>query len=394
MTRMNRLTRTVLAAAAALPLLATLAACGGGGGGEEIVIAVAGPLNKPNGRSMRLAAEMAVDSINRAGGIGGRRVRLEMGDDDGSAQKAIEVARALRGNPAVVAVVGHVNSSASMAASVTYNMREGQNDSVPGEPVVQISPASSAPQLTVAGDWTFRVCPTDLEFSPVLAAWAVDRLGSRRAAVLYANDDYGQGVMSSFQDAFRRRGGAVVAADPYLPAVYESDAALDPYLRRAIGRGADALVIGGQAAEGLKIIAAARRLGYTGPILGSDGLTGVKDAGSAAEGVYVSSAFLPDRSDDRARTFVAGYQQRYRELPDHRGAMTYDVLFLLRDAIAEVGTDRKAIRDYVARVGREGGHPAHEGVSGTIRFDENGDVVRKEVAVGVVRGGRLVTATR
>src|SRR6185295_13314766 len=123
------------------------------------------------------------------GGIRGRQVRLVLADDSADASKAIEVARQLRADPQVVAVVGHVNSTASLKAATIYNAVG--NDSVPGDPVVQISPASSSPQLTGAGDWTFRVCPTDLEFSPALARWA-SQLGRRRAAVLYANDDYGQ----------------------------------------------------------------------------------------------------------------------------------------------------------------------------------------------------------
>jgi branched-chain amino acid transport system substrate-binding protein len=297
------------------------------------------------------------------------------------------VARQLRGDPAVVAVVGHVNSGASLRAATIYNAVN--NDSVPGEPVLQISPASSSPQLTGAGEWTFRICPTDLEFSPALASFA-SRLGKRRAAVLYANDDYGQGVMATFGAAFTRAGGTIVSDDPYLPAGYDSANTLDPYLTRAFRRGADVLVIGGQAPEGLKIIAAARRLGFTGPILGADGLTGVKDGGPVAEGVYVSSTFLPDRPAEKAQRFVQAYRQRYDELPDHRGAMTYDVLYLLKDAIEHGGTGRREVRDYVASIGL--GRPKFEGVSGTIQFDRNGDVVGKEVAVGVVRGGQLVTS--
>jgi len=368
---------------AALLLLAAcaLGGCRGGSRGE-VVIGVAGPLAKPNGRSMKLAAEMAVAEINAAGGIGGRTLRLVFGDDNADASKAIEVARQLRGDPAVVAVVGHVNSAASLKAAAIYNAVG--NDSVPGDPVLQVSPASSSPQLTGAGEWTFRICPTDLEFSPVLAR-EVSRLGKRRAAVLYANDDYGQGVMTTFRDAFTRTGGAVVSLDPYLPAVYESGDALDPFLTRAFRRGADALVIGGQAPEGLKIIAAARRLGFTGPILGADGLTGVKDGGPVADGVYVSSAFLADRPAEKAQRFVQAYRQRNNELPDHRGAMTYDVLYMLKEAIERSGTDRRAVRDYVAGM-------KFDGVSGAIRFDRNGDVVGKEVSVGVVRNGQLVTA--
>jgi branched-chain amino acid transport system substrate-binding protein len=372
----------------AMLTLALLLTGGCRGGGEPIYVGVAGPLSAANGASMRMAVEMAVDEINRANGIGGRRVELVMLDDRADPQVALTVADSLRKDARVVAVIGHVNSAASLKAATIYNAQDAR-----GEPVMHISPASSAPGFTQAGPWSFRITPTDLEFSPVLARGAME-LGRRRAAVLYANDDYGQGVMTTFERAFRSGGGAVVSADPYLPAVVTRGDELDPYLTRAMRRGADALVIGGQADAGLKIVQAARRLGYTGPILGSDGLTGLKDAGASAEGVFVSSAFLPDRPTELARQFVARYRQRYNALPDHRGAMAYDIINLLRRAIEEVGTDRKALRDYVATVGADGGSAAFEGVSGTIRFDRNGDVVGKEVMLGVVRGGQLVTAGR
>jgi branched-chain amino acid transport system substrate-binding protein len=358
---------------------------------DFVYLGVAGPLGAANGASMRMAAEMAVEEINKDGGIGGREVRLLLMDDKADAQVALTIADSLRRDPRVVAVVGHLNSGPSLKAATIYNAPEGEH---PGQPLMHISPASSAPAFTQAGPWSFRVTPTDLEFAPVLARGATE-LGRRRVAVLYANDDYGQGVMTTFERAFRSGGGSVVSADPYLPAVVENGTELDPYLSRAIRRGADALVIGGQAETGLKIVQAARRLGFTGPILGSDGLTGLKDAGAPAEGVFVSSAFLPDRGTELARQFVARYRARNNNaLPDHRGAMTYDVINLLRRAINEVGTDREKVRDYVAGIGAEGGSAPFEGVSGTIKFDQNGDVVGKEVSLGVVRGGQLVTAAR
>jgi branched-chain amino acid transport system substrate-binding protein len=368
------------------PLAALLlAACGGDR--ETIVLGVAGPMKEANGISVRNAAQMAVDEINARGGIGGRNLELRIADDEKSEKRGIEVARELREDERVVAVIGHVNSAVSVKAATIYN---SLSDSVPGEPVVEISPASSAPALTGAGPWTFRVTPTDLEFSPALARHARERLGSRSAAVLYANDEYGQGVTSTFEAAFRQQGGQIVSADPYLPAVAKDPQALDPYLVRAMRRGADALVIGGQADAGVTIIQAARRLGFTGPILGSDGITGVKDAGAIGEGVFVSSAFLADSQEPRARQFVAEYRRRYSKSPDHRAAQAYDIVYLLRDAIDRAGTGRAAIRAHLEKVGN--GAPPHEGVSGRIQFDKNGDVVRKPVLIGVVRRGELVTA--
>jgi branched-chain amino acid transport system substrate-binding protein len=346
---------------------------------EPIRIGVAGPVGQANGRSMKLAAEMAAAEINASGGIGGRRLELVVRDDEASPQKAIGVASYLRDSTDVVAVVGHVNSPATLAAATIYN------DEASGVP--QISPASSSPLVTQSGPWTFRVCPSDLLHGPAVAQWTYTRLGSRRAAVLYTNDQYGRGVSETFTGAFRRAGGTVVALDPYLKATAGE---VEPYLVRALARGMDALMIAGQADPGIRIVQAARRLGFRGPVVGADGMTGVKDTGRDAEGIYVSSAFLPDRSSPEAQAFVRVYQQKYGELPDHRGAMTYDALKLLARAVGEVGPDRRKLRGYLEEVGR--GKPAYDGVSGRIAFDANGDVAGKEVAIGVVREGKLVTA--
>lgn len=376
---------------------AGLAACGAGGAEAPIHIGLAGPVNQPNGRSMHLAAQMAVDEINLEGGINGRPLALVVKDDEANQEKAVAVATELKDDPRVVAVVGHINSFATRAAARIYNDEQ--------RGVVELSPASSAPEISEAGDWTFRVCPTDLQHAPALADWVYNRLGRSRAAVLYTNDAYGRGIVDVFAQAFERAGGTVVARDPFLPQIVDS-IGVDPFLERAIRNRMDALIIAGQAEPALSIIRAARRLGYRGPILGADGLTNLREAGSIAEGVYVTSAFLPDRPTEEARRFVDAYVQRYGELPDHRGAMTYDAIRLLArvlreiDATSSLGAQpsmgetiavRRAIRDYLAGVGTR--YPAFEGVSGTIRFDENGDVVGKDVAVGIIRNGQIVTAS-
>jgi branched-chain amino acid transport system substrate-binding protein len=356
---------------------------------DPISIGIAGPLSLANGRSMKLAAEMAIEELNASADFEGRKLQLVSRDDEGNKEKAIPVAGWLRDSTQVVAVIGHVNSAATLAAAKIYNEEEGAHSS---SPVAQISPASSSPLVTDAGEWTFRVCPSDLRHGPVVAQHAYSRLGKRRAAVLYTNDEYGRGVAETFAAAFRTAGGNVVAQDPYLPALVEDPTGVDPYLQRALRSGMDALVIAGQADAGIKVVREARRLGFTGPVVGADGMTGVKDAGADAEGIYVSSAFLPDRSSEAAQAFVRAYRQRYNEEPDHRGAMTYDAIKLVAQAIREEGTDRRAIRDYLARVGVDGsGVAAYEGVSGRIAFDSKGDVPGKEVAMGVVRGGKLVT---
>jgi branched-chain amino acid transport system substrate-binding protein len=246
-------------AAAALALCVPLWACGGDK--EPLTLGVAGPIAKANGRSLKLAAEMAVEEINKAGGVGGRNLQLVIEDDNGDAGTAIEVAARLRANPAVLAVIGHVNSGATLAAAPIYNESGGGGEARAGadsskavradihgtDPLVEISPASSQAEITTAGDYTFRTVPSDLDHGPVLARQAAEKLGRQRAAILFSNDDYGRGVMASFADAFRKQGRQVVESDPYLPGSVDNSNGLEPYLSRAMRNGADALVIAGAA---------------------------------------------------------------------------------------------------------------------------------------------------
>ena len=133
------------------------------------------------------------------------------------------------------------------------------------------------------------------------------------------------------------------------------------------------------------------RLGFTVVSRGSAG-SGIEALGAAAEGVRITSPYLPDRPGERNAAFVAAYQRAYDGArPDHRGAGAYDIVHLLARAMDEAGVGRRAVRDYLAAVGT--GRSAFEGVTGRIAFDTLGDVPDKPVVIGVVRNGRLVAET-
>ncbi len=367
-----------------LVLVATLwlAACSPDGD-RPIVIGLAGPFSQPRGVSMRRAAELAVKEINARGGLGGagggRRLELRIMDDSGRADVAIRVARLLVDDPAVVAVVGHLTSGASLAAARVYG--EGR------QPVVMISPSASSPDLSGVGPFVFRVCPTDLSHGAQLARYARQTLSARRAGIIYIDDDYGRGLRLSFAAEFRRLGGTVVAEDPSLAAT----ASLEPYLSRMRqAGGVDVLMLATERGGTELALRDLTRLGLRWPAIGGDALTGIEAAGALAEGVRVSSAYLADRPGERNAVFVAAYARAYEgQRPDHRGAGAYDIVQLLAQVFTAVGSDRRAVRDRLARVGRD--LPAYDGVTGAIAFDGRGDVPAKPVVMGVVRGGRIVT---
>lgn len=340
-----------------------------------IRIGLAGPFTDPVGAPMLRAAELAVDEINQSGGIGGRPIELIARDDFGDPDSAVSAATRLV-DAGVAVVVGHVFSGTTLASAPVYN----------GAGVTQISPSSSSPLVTDAGDYTFRVCPSDLQQGASLARFAAERLGLRRGTILYLNDEYGRGIRATFASEFSQLGGTIDAMDPYLGERPE----VGPFLERLARRATSQFIfIGGNRGEAEEALRLARSRGIRVPFLGGDALEGLEEAGALAEGTYISNAYLPSFDTPRNRAFLAAYQARFptAPLPNQPAAATYDVVYMLREILARTGTDREAIRDAVARVGLR--DPAYSGVTGEIAFDQNGDVPRQRVVIGRVEGGQV-----
>jgi branched-chain amino acid transport system substrate-binding protein len=240
--------------------------------------------------------------------------------------------------------------------------------------------------VTSAGDYTFRICPSDLAHGLALARWVRDTLRLERGAMLYLNDQYGRGVRQMFVREFTRRGGILLAVDPYLGDTPEVGAYLD---RLAKIGGVEFLVVAGNRGEGEEILRQARQRGLRMPVLGGDGLEGIEEAGAIADGVYLSSAYLPTIASPANRAFLQAYHKKFPTagLPNQPAAATYDAVYLLRNVIARAGPEREAVRRELAQVGT--GEPAFQGVTGTVAFDARGDVPNKAVYIGVVRDGAV-----
>jgi branched-chain amino acid transport system substrate-binding protein len=374
------LTLIALRAAASLIALALLTGCGAAGR-DTVRIGVAGSFSDPIGLPMKQAAELAAEEINAAGGINGKRLELVARDDYADPDSAVFVAGDLY-NSGVSAVVGHLFSGMTLAAAPVYN---GGDD-----PVVAISPSSSSPEVTGAGEYTFRICPSDLAHGTVLAHWVRDRLHLTHGAVLYLNDEYGRGIRQTFVAEYTRLGGNLQAVDPYLGDRPDVGAYLD---RLARSEHPEFLVVAGNRSEAEEVIRQARKRGLTMPVLGGDGLEGIQEAGDLAEGVYLSSPYFPSIPTAPNRRFVEAFRRKYPSagMPNQPAAATYDAVYLLRDVIARVGPGRAAVRRALAGVGSV--TPPFEGVTGTVAFDANGDVPNQNVYVGLVRKGAVQVMT-
>jgi branched-chain amino acid transport system substrate-binding protein len=338
---------------------------------------LAGSLSDPVGLPMKRAAELAVEQINAQGGIKGHPLELVERDDYADPDSAVFVATDLY-EAGVSAVIGHLFSSTTLAAAPVYNGGSA--------PVAAISPSSSSPDVTTAGDYTFRICPSDLAHGLALARWVHDTLRLQRGAMLYLNDQYGRGVRQMFVREFTRRGGILLANDPYLGDIPH----VGPYLDRLakIG-GVEFLVVAGNRGEGEEILRQARQRGLRMPVLGGDGLEGIEEAGAIADGIYLSSAYLPTIASPANRAFLQAYRKKFPTagLPNQPAAATYDAVYLLRDVIRRAGPEREAVRRELAQVGT--GAPAFQGVTGTVAFDARGDVPNQTVYIGVVHDGAV-----
>lgn len=357
-------------------LLLALAACSGGARGPDdaVVFGLAGPMQEGYGKTTRLGAELAVARLNADGGIDGREVKLSIKDDQASGEKAITVAEELFGDPAVLAVAGHVNSSTTQAAAGTYQK---------GLPAVATT--ATSPEISRLGDWVFRIASSDSANAVALARRA--RHLGRRPAVLFANDAYGRGLSEAFRQALEAEGGTVVEADPYL----ESTEDFGPYLARLKRRGVDLVFVAGLETGAARIISQAQRIGFGARFLGGDGMEPLVGMGPAYDGAMVGLLFHPEATP-AARSFAEAYRAKHNRLPDSFAAAAYDAVMLLAEAVKAGNHSRASIRKYLQGLGSEGGAPAFAGATGTIRFDEHGDPTGKTFAVGVIRDGTIELA--
>lgn len=361
-----------------IPLAFLLAVAACGPGHSPIRIGIAGTFSDSLTVSMRHAAELAAEEINSTGGIAGRPLELVLRDDYGSVDSAVRVATELYQSD-VVAVVGHSFSAPTLAAAPVYNGGS--------HPVVQISPSASSPDISNAGPYTFRVCPSDLAHGSVLARWARQHLGLERGVILYLNNGYGRGIRQTFSGEFTRLGGQVLAVDPYLGDTPE----VDPYLDLIAARHqAQFILVAGYQPDASVAIRDARARGITVPFLGGDGLERIYQLGPLAEGTYVTNAYFENINTPGNHQFLERYHRRFPQgaTPNQSAIGTWDALMLLRQVINRTGPDRAAIRDGLAAIG--GSQPAYQGLTRRIAFDQNGDLADQNVFIGIVHDGRVI----
>jgi branched-chain amino acid transport system substrate-binding protein len=348
-----------------------VAACGKGG--DSYTIGAAGPWKEGYGVMSHRGIDLAVDEINHAGGIHGAQLKVIARDDEASGSRATEIAQEFVANPAVLAVVGHVNSGAMLAAARIYD-----------DQLTAVATTASSPDLSGVSKWTFRVISSDSLNGVILARFA-SRIGGtsgalKNAAVLYENDAYGRGLAEAFRRAFR---GTIISYDPI-----SEDVDAEPFISFYKLRNPGIVFVAGREKSAFRILREAKRQGFDAVFIGGDGWQSIVTDTVASEGAYVGTSFNSEDPDPNVQRFVHAFEARYATRPDAFAALAYDATRLVAEALSKNGKDRNGVRDYLASLN---GSNAFEGVTGPVYFNTNGDPIGMGFRVAHVVSGRLTS---
>ena len=348
---MQQLRTFFLAAAAAATL-------GAGVARADISLAVAGPMTGQYaafGAQMKAGAEMAVADINKAGGLLGQKLVLEVGDDACDPKQAVAVANQLAGK-GVKFVAGHFCSGSSIPASDVYQE----------ENIIQISPASTNPKLTEAGKGNvFRTCGRDDQQGAVAGNYLADHFANKKIAIVHDKQAYSKGLADETKKQLNARGIKEVMYETITPG--EKDySALVSKLKAA---GVDILYYGGYHTEAGLIVRQMREQGMNTKLMSGDAL--VTDeywsiTGPLGEGTLMT--FSPDpRKNPAATSVVKAFRDKGIE-PEGYTLYTYGAIQAWAEAARKAGTIDPG--KVVPILKKEN----FETVLGKISFDSKGDV--------------------
>ena len=324
------------------------------------------------GQQSHNGTELAVEEINAAGGVLGKKIDLLTEDDQSQAGQPATAVRKLISSDGVVAILGEVASSRSLEAAPIC-----QENKIP-----MISPASTNPKVTQTGDYIFRTCFMDsFQGSTVLANFAQKTLKLKTVAVLKdVKSDYSLGLAKYFEDGFTAQGGKIITEQNYSG----GDKDFNAQLTAIKALNPDGIFVPGYYTEVGLIALQARQLGINQPLFGGDGWMSfnlVPIGGAALEGDYFSTHFTPDQDSPVVQNFVKKYQEKYNGLPDCMAALGYDSAMILADAIKRAGTtDSTKIRDAIAAT------KDYPGVTGNISIDANRNASKPAVIVTIKNG--------
>jgi branched-chain amino acid transport system substrate-binding protein len=326
------------------------------------------------GQSSHEGTVLAIEELNAAGGMLGKKFKLLTEDNQSKAGESANAVNKLIAKDGVVAILGEVASSRSLEAAPIC-----QKAGIP-----MISPSSTNPKVTETGDYVFRVCFIDPFQGPVMANFAKTTLKAQKIALFTdVKSDYSKGLARFFKEAFTAAGGEIVAELDF----NGGDKDFKGQLTSMKAKGPEGIFLPGYYTDAALICIQAKEVGLNVPIFGGDGWESEKlsEIGKdAVEGTYFSTHYSPDAGGPKGSAFVEAYKKRFNgKVPDAMAALGYDSAMILADAIKRAGgTEGAKIRDAL------GATKDYDAVTGKITINAKRDAEKSAVIVQV-KGGKF-----
>lgn len=386
MVKSSRKTLALFSACAAALAAVSLSACNkkdkSAAEANEIVIGEFGSMTGATatfGLSTHKGIMMALDAVNAGGGVLGKQIRLVSEDDQGKPEEAQTVVTKLINKDRVIAVLGEIASSNSLAAAPVAQAAK----------IPMITPGSTNPKVTQVGDYIFRVCFIDPFQGQVMSKFALNSLKVTKVAILRdIKSDYSVGLAKFFTDHFTKNGGTILADESYS----QGDKDFTAQLTSLKAKAPEAIFVPGYYTEVGLIARQARKLGIKSILLGGDGWDSAtlwEIGGEALNGSYYSNHYSVDDPSPAIQKFVSDYKAKYNEdVPDAMSALGFDAALLLVNAIQRAGSaEPDSIKAALAAT------KDFSGVTGNISLDLNRDAVKSAVVLEVRDGKNVFKET-
>jgi branched-chain amino acid transport system substrate-binding protein len=349
---------------------------------DVVTIGVAGPLSGEIahlGKAMENGVALAIEDLNARGvTIGGRKAvfRMQSEDDAADPKQGTAVAQKLV-DAGVKAVIGHANSGTTVPASRIYNAAG----------IVQISPSATTPAYTKQKfPGAFRVVANDNMLGRALGRYAVGELGARRIAVIDDRSAYGQGVADEFIKGVEAGVPGLKIIGREFTTAKASD--FSAILTRLRAKQPDLVFFGGMDATAGGVLRQMKALGMASPFMGGDGICTealpMLASGTLRDGaVYCAEAGGIDAAHEKAvADFVARFHARFHSDIQTYAPHAYDATMTVAAAMRQAGsTDPVKFLPVLRQI-------QHPGLTGTIRFDANGDIRDGALTVSTYRAGK------
>jgi branched-chain amino acid transport system substrate-binding protein len=352
------------------------------GGTKTIKFGVIGAYTGPNakpGQSMKQGVQLAVDEINQAGGIGGRKLEPLFEDDASVPAQSVSATEKLVTKDEVAFLIGTFNSATTLA-----DMKIIDREKIP-----MLVPIAVAIQITESGNrWVFRNAATNPMQAEQLMNYIYNNTKQRKFAVLHENTDYGKGLAASVKEYVAAKGGDFIEESYSI-----GDTDFYAQLTKLKNARPDGIIIAGNLSEGSQITRQAKELGVKAQLYGFGGLSSYDYnnlVGGANEGLICTSYFEVSSPNTLAQQFVKGYKAKYGAPPDMFAAAIYESVYIAKTSIEKVGTPkdlasfRNSLRDALAAT--------HDlpGVQGPTTFDGKGQAAKEVMIVQWQKGEKKI----